>query len=420
MGEATGSSPGERHDVAVFHPGVQHSWQTALALQQLGRLSFYATSIFYQPTRWPYRVERYLPAPLARRAHREFTRFAGPALDPDRVHSFGAAEWLERMARRAGAHRLAARLDAVGNRRFAAGLDGLMSRQRPSVLWGYDNASLEMFGRHRQTGCRCVLDRTIGDMRAYRDIMAPVFDRYPEFVVQQRVTIPQATIDRADAEYATADRIVVGSAFAAATVRAHAPHVAARVRVLPYCFDQRLFAGAAPRPPRTGPVRFLFLGQAGMRKGIHLILNVMGRLPAGDASLTIVGDLQIPPAIFARHADRVFHRRSIPRAQVPDIMAAHDVLLFPSYFEGAGIVLYEALAMGCALIQSKNCADAATPETGLVLPELSEAALEEAMTALIADRARLRAMQAAAPTDAQRFSFARYRDGVAGVLDGLA
>ena len=71
--------------IVVAHPGTQHSWQTAYALQQLGRLKFYATSIFYQPERWPYRIERYLPAPLKRRdaklkehaAERAFVVLAG-------------------------------------------------------------------------------------------------------------------------------------------------------------------------------------------------------------------------------------------------------------------------------------------------------------------------------------------------------
>ena len=80
--------------LGVFHPGTQHSWQTALALQQLGRLEFFATTIFYQPDRWPYRLERILPAPLGRRLHAEFQRFRFDALDPALVQTAGVAEWL--------------------------------------------------------------------------------------------------------------------------------------------------------------------------------------------------------------------------------------------------------------------------------------------------------------------------------------
>ena len=88
--------------VAVFHPGTQHSWQTATALQQLGRLEFFATSIFHQPERWPYRLERLAPGALGARLRREFGRFSHPALDPALVRTAGLAEWMERLAARAG------------------------------------------------------------------------------------------------------------------------------------------------------------------------------------------------------------------------------------------------------------------------------------------------------------------------------
>ena len=84
-------------DVAVFHPGTQHSWQTAYALQQLGRLAWYATSIYYQPGRFPYMLEN-LPGPAGVRFGAAVRKFAHPALDPARVRTSGLIEWLERIA----------------------------------------------------------------------------------------------------------------------------------------------------------------------------------------------------------------------------------------------------------------------------------------------------------------------------------
>ena len=101
--------------VAVFHPGTQHSWQTALALQQLDRLAWFATSIFYQPDRLPYRLERILPGQLGARLGREFRRFSHPLLDPALVRTSGLTEWLERIASRAGQRQLARWLDRFGN-----------------------------------------------------------------------------------------------------------------------------------------------------------------------------------------------------------------------------------------------------------------------------------------------------------------
>lgn len=409
-------------DVAVFHPGVQHSWQTALALQQLGRLSVYATSIFYQPDRWPYRIERLLPTPLAHRAHAEFRRFAGPPLDPGRIETFGVAEWLERVARRGGFPRAAGSIDRWGNRRFARGVARSIRRRDPATLWGYNGSSGPVFTSPEATGRLRVLDRTIGDWREYNQVMAEVRDAFPDYFTAGHRRIGQTQIDADDAEYAASDLILLGSPSAALTVRAHAPAVADRVRVLPYCFDEALFGDLPPPRERRDddPVRFLFIGQAGPRKGVHLLLEAFARIPRAAATLTIVGDLQIPRATFAPHAARVRHRATVAREDVPAIMADADVLVFPSYFEGSALSLIEGLAAGLALIQSPQAGLGVTHGTGLLLPRLTVDAVHDAMMAMIDDRPRLRSFRVAAQAEAQRYRFSRYRGRIADLLASAA
>ncbi|MET0179060.1 MAG: glycosyltransferase family 4 protein, partial [Novosphingobium sp.] len=357
---------------AVFHPGTQHSWQTAMALQQLGRLAFYATSIFHQPDRWPYRLERYLPQPLAERVGREFRRFAHAGLDPALVRTAGVMEWLERIATRLGQPGLAQRLDAIGNRRFGQALGAALRSDAEFGLWGYNGSSREAFAIAAETGRKRVLDRTIGDWRFYNQAMDAIADRYGAWFLPTERRVEQRQIDADDAEYALADRIVIGSAPAAETLRRYAgPDVAAKTRVLPYCFDEALFgAQPAPRPvARDAPVEFLFVGVANPRKGIHHALEAIAAFPPTAARLTIVGRLGVPREAFAPYADRVRHLPTVPRGEVPAIMASHHVLLFPSYFEGSALSLIEALASGMALIQTRQAGNGVTPGTGILLEQ---------------------------------------------------
>ena len=60
-----------------------------------------------------------------------------------------------------------------------------------------------------------------------------------------------------------------------------------------------------------------------------------------------------------------------------------------------------------------------TPETGLLLEELSEEALTAAVMTVIDDRARLAAFRAAAPGTAERYSFAAYCARIAALLQDL-
>ena len=409
--------------VAVFHPGTQHSWQTALALQQLERLAWYATSIFYQPDRFPYRLERMVPGPIARRLHAEFRRFSHPVLDPALVRTSGIAEWVERVAARAGFRELARLLDRFGNERVVAQIARDIASDAPFALWGYNGSSLTSFELARRHGRTCILDRTNGDFRAYNDAMDRIEDRYGDWFLPVERAVPADEIARDDREYSLADTILVGSEFAAGTVRERAadPAVAAKVRVLNYCFDEALFAALPPPAPvdRKAPVKFLFLGLVIPRKGIHHVLEAIAQIPRGAAELTIVGDLKVPAKAFAPYADRVTYIPTVARADVPAIMAAHDVMLFPSYFEGAGITLYEALAAGCGLIQSRNAALAVTPETGIMLDAIDSERLLAAMLEVIRDRDRLDGWRAAAQAEARNYTFSVYRRNIAGLLDDM-
>ena len=91
--------------VGVFHPGTQHSWQTALAFQEAGLLAWYATSVFYAPARWPYKLTEYVPRRIAGRLQAEFRRRYTPLLDPAKVRQFGVWEWSETILRRLGRDR---------------------------------------------------------------------------------------------------------------------------------------------------------------------------------------------------------------------------------------------------------------------------------------------------------------------------
>ncbi|AKM11288.1 glycosyltransferase family 4 protein [Croceicoccus naphthovorans] len=410
-------------DVAVFHPGTQHSWQTATALQDLDRLAWYATSIFYQPDRFPYRLERYAPGALGERLHREFRRFQHPGLNPAKVRTAGWAEWAERIAKRLGQRRLAKRIDMWGNDRFVANLAAAVTSAERFALWGYSGSSRSTFELARQHGRTCILDRTNGDFRIYNRMMEPVRQDYGEWFLPAERPIPQEIIDSDAAEYRLARRILVGSPFARRTIEQAEddPTIRDRTRVLNYCYDEPLFAHLPPPKPvgRDEPVKFLWVGLVIPRKGIQYVLEAIEKIPPSAAQLTIVGDLKLPRRVFARYSDRVRYIPTVSRADVPAIMADHHAFLLPSLFEGAGITLYEALASGCALIQSDRCAEAVTPETGLQIGQPSTESVHRAMMTMVEDRDRLNAWRAAAQGEARQYSFAHYRDNIAGELASL-
>ena len=405
--------------VTVFHPGTQHSWQTALALQQLWRLESYRTSIFYQPGKFPYNLPNWLPQGLARRLEAEFARFRHPGLDPSLVQTAGLLEWAERIAARAGQPRFARHLDAWGNRRFATQMARAIASPQQFALWGYNASSLTSFELGKAAGRPLILDRTIGDFRQYNLLMDQVAETHGEWISTVDRRVPISQIERDQREYELADVILAGSTFCAETVRHWGgADIASKVQVLPYCFDEALFSAApAPCPLAAGtPLKFLFIGQISPRKGVQHLLEAFAKIPPSAASLTMVGEMRVPPRTFASYADRVTYIPTVARSAIPAIMAEHHVLVFPSYFEGSALSLLEALASGMGVIQTRAAGNGATPATGVMLEEPSTDGLYAAMMMAIDNRPVVDSWRAAAQTEAKNYTFARYRANIDALL----
>ncbi|HQU70148.1 MAG TPA: glycosyltransferase family 4 protein [Albidovulum sp.] len=123
-------------------------------------------------------------------------------------------------------------------------------------------------------------------------------------------------------------------------------------------------------PDRPGiadrPVRFLFVGRDGVRKGLHLLLDAWREAP-GNAELRIVGE--IPSLLQDRFAD-VLNLPSVSAAGFSSEMEseylAADVAILPSLEEGDPIVTYEAASYGLPVIASTHGAGRFGAETGLV------------------------------------------------------
>lgn len=183
-----------------------------------------------------------------------------------------------------------------------------------------------------------------------------------------------------------------------------------RVEVIGVGVDPEEFAGVDPAPLRRElglgdePV-VGFIGQLGVHKGIaHLVAamqEVWRRHPR--AHLLIAGAhtvfaekveamvAQLPPEERAR----VLLRFDFAESDKPRLMSLVDVLAYPSQYESYGIAFLEAWAAGKPVI---GCRCGAVAEVvregrdGLLVPYADPRALAEAITALLDDPARGRAL----------------------------
>ena len=164
-----------------------------------------------------------------------------------------------------------------------------------------------------------------------------------------------------------------------------------------------------------GPLRVLSLGRVEhASKGVLWIPDILRMaMDAGaEISITFAGsgpDLEKLKRACSR-ADIDRHVRfvgEVQRSSVPNLMATHDVLLFPSIYEGFGITLIEAMAAGCVPVASRvhGVTDEIITDqrNGLIFGVANTREAARCLVRLHHDRAFLNELSAAAQTRALDF-----------------
>ena len=160
-------------------------------------------------------------------------------------------------------------------------------------------------------------------------------------------------LQRKDEELSLADQIFVASSFTAHTLSSY-PVSLAPIKVIPYGFPP-VVANREYSPPGTNkPLKLLFVGGLSQRKGIanlfaavdkikqHVNLTVVGKKPAKDC-----------PALNKALAKHNWIS-SLPHEDILKLMRENDVLIFPSLFEGFGLVVTEAMSQGTPVITTER------------------------------------------------------------------
>jgi glycosyltransferase involved in cell wall biosynthesis len=145
----------------------------------------------------------------------------------------------------------------------------------------------------------------------------------------------------------------------------------------------------------------LFVGRLAPQKDVAALLAVIEELAGAHTGLRLVvagdGPLRrsLEGAAARRIADRVLWLGPRPHGEVARVMAACDLFVLPSRYEGFARVLMEAAAARLPIVTTAvSGADEAVLRgaTGLIVPVGDAAALRSALDGLLRDRERAEAM----------------------------
>lgn len=389
--------------VVVAYSGVHQAFQLALAAHELGELREFWCSLYDAPGTMgglltslssPDRMQSRRVTGLPARLVREFPLPVAAKVALDRLGFGRPDDWL-------GANEL-----------FDRWVARKLRVDPPAVFVGTETCDLHcleaLHGRaHLVHDCPqfhpAFLERVLVEAAERARLPRP-----------RRVDSP-AMADRKQREYDLADTLLVYSEVHRRSFE-EAGFAPDRMFECPLWVDTDFWRVARPELSRRGePLRALFVGSTGLRKGLPFLLDALKQC-AEAVQLTVVGPPSADTANRLQAAGpqvRVLGTRL--KAQLRDIYAAHDVLVLPSVADTFGFVAVEAMACGLPVILTENCG-APVPSPDWRVPAMVSEALAERLTWYADDLSRVAEDAALAVTFAEVWTPQRYRTGIQRLL----
>lgn len=394
--------------------------ELAEALVERGLLGEFWTGLDYpkndawlrwMPQSWLKEARRrQIPAAVKPYVHlrpwRELARLMAPRL--------GRPGWIAHETGRFSVDRVFHDLDAALARRVVKAPD-------LRGIYLYEDGAEQAFTAARARGVATLYDLPIGYWRAARRILTEEAELSPEWAGTLRGnTDSAAKLARKDRELALADTVFAASSFTRRTL-AEYPGKIREIVVVPYGAPTPLPEARPTERRADEPLKVLFVGSLGQRKGLRYLLDAMALL-GGRAgfSLTLIGSMpagRCDPLAAAVRQHR--HVSSLPHAEIMAEMRRHHVLVLPSLFEGFGLVLTEAMANGLPVIATDHTAAPDIMQDGregLLVPIRSAARIAESLMRLREDEAARQAMGATAIQRAAAMPWRNYRRAMADAI----
>lgn len=218
-----------------------------------------------------------------------------------------------------------------------------------AAIYAYDDCALHTFREAKRYKKLCIYELPTGHWRGIRHLLSIEQEKNPEWsMILGGFNDSDEKLKRKDEELFLADRIYVASTFAKNTLELY-PSKLKDIVVIPYGFPhvnkQRVYT-----PFNGRKINILFVGTLSQNKGLSYLFDSFKGLE-DKINITIVGrgDVESCP-ILKQELSKVNYIPSLPHDAILKLMAEHDLFIFPSLFEGFGLVITEAMSQGTPVI----------------------------------------------------------------------
>jgi glycosyltransferase involved in cell wall biosynthesis len=287
-----------------------------------------------------------------------------------------------------------------------------------TTVYAYEDGALSTFTAAKKLELQCIYDLPIGYWKSARLLLQKELDNNPAWAFTITGFKDSAQkLARKDQELALADTIFVASTFTKKTLEDY-PGKLAAIHVIPYGFPE-VTSAKTYVPLINRKLKVLFVGGLSQRKGLSYLFEAVEGLEA-KVSLTVVGKKSVGNCNALNEAlAKHIWIPSMPHNEILECMESHDILVFPSLFEGFGLVITEAMSQGTPVITTDRTAGPDLISHGVdgwLVEPASSNAIKEVLLSVIEKPELLKEIGLAAQKKAQTRPWSVYSQEMADSL----
>ena len=401
--------------VLVTHPGRQHSFHLAYALQQAGLLNKLVASFYFKPEKSPFSLIKYMPGNCSG-VVAELNKRSYDKLNPDKVEQFPFFELLRESAERLGIPFFPIDIYAV-NQIHDWYVSTRLEYLKPEIVIGSETACYRTFRKAKELGMTTVLDVPSLHSSFINDLRA----RYKEF--DSTFTDSKTYLKKEKAklrEYDYADYVICISQLAKSTVPDDL-YDKKNISVINLGFDSEVFKPKKSYLDNPG-LKIVYAGNISVRKGINVLIKSLQRIAKEDIELVLVGNIIDCDIKNVNGAFKLTHIPYCNHSELAEVYSKSDLFVLPTYMDGWGMVLIEAMSCGTPVITTENAGSKEAikeGENGCIVPVADYKSLAQKISYFYNNPKEIERYGTSAAKTAKSYTWDNYNKNIASFISSI-
>lgn len=304
-----------------------------------------------------------------------------PVISPKYIKSFEIFALRYFIARKLGdrMEQIHSKYNKIFCRKIIENLKAKKQFDEFDAIYGFNTASLELFKFFKQKNKFLILEQTMLPYFITKELLLEEKKLWKGWQDNLEIGDDDSLSERELLEYYYSDIIICPSSFVKeGLLKLNVP--SEKIVIIPYGVNLDLFKPIEKKYTFNLPLKILFVGEVGLRKGVPYLLEALKKIGKNKVSAKFIGPININKDKLKPYFEVAEFVGIVPKQEVLKFYQWADIFVFPSISEGSATVTYEALACGLPIITTPNSGSLVlNGEDGFVVPSRDVESLKDAI-----------------------------------------